>query len=361
MKFTRIISLITITGVVVLLGADFFLEQKSSKSPSQIQTQKQSSLNTQHREPFSICEDIYSVICSNQVLMDDPTGTVRSEIEGEQLAARTYENLKQLHPDWNRNQIHREFVRQVYTPKVRKQLESNFRWVRMTLIKMIDSQSQKIFTREEKKQLKQRLTKTQLDLPSGDSPYADEPDLLIKSEVFYELLGNHEIRLRIGGAYPLSVKSRFNIIFTLAHELAHAIDPCEIRSAHLSYPAYDRLTACFLNHGIIATRQNRSECGRHDQLSETFADWFAVEILAKALGQFATEFKNEALLAAVINSVKDLCQINNGIPEENNDLHPSAQIRLNQIFGKNPKIREILGCTAIPENTGDGFPAYCSF
>lgn len=313
------------------------------------------------REKARICKDIYSLVCSKRGSRRDPTGIVRSNLEGEQLAANLYQKLLELHPDWESEQIDQKFIEQVYTQKVRNRVGSAYQWVQATLIKMIERQPERIFTAQEKEQLKLRLMRTALDLPTSESPYLDEPDLLTKSDAFYESLANHQMRLRIGGAYPLSVTSWFNLVFTIAHELAHSIDPCEVRLVHLSYPAYDRLGACFMRQGLIATRQDRSECVHQDQLSETFADWMAVQVSVEALHQFGTEFKGPQLLSAVINSVNDLCEEDTSLYEENIDFHPPARVRINQIFGKNPKIRKILGCELETPSNSQSSKKYCTF
>lgn len=303
-----------------------------------------------------LCGDIYPIVCAKKEALRDPTGSVRSDLEGERMALHLYQEIVAQHPDWNSEQVDREFIDKVYTPKVRGRLESAYRWVRHSLIQFLDKQPASIFTSEEKRQLKQRLMKTKLDLPTHESPYPDEPDLLTKSDVFYEVLGSGQMRLRIGGAYPLSARSWFNIVFTMAHELAHSIDPCEVRYARLSYPAYDRLGACFLSQGLIAARKTRQECSHNDQLSETFADWMAVQVSAKALDHFATEFKGPQLLSAIINSVRDLCEEENEETEEDIALHPPAKVRINRIFGKSPQIRELLGCANVKESS-----EYCQF
>jgi hypothetical protein len=101
--------------------------------------------------------------------------------------------------------------------------------------------------------------------------------------VYYERFADGRMRLRVGGAYLLSAKSWFNLVFTLAHELGHAIDPCELRVARLPLPAYDRLGACLLADGLVASRETRAECGQDDQLSEAFSDWLAVQVTADVL------------------------------------------------------------------------------
>ncbi len=170
-------------------------------------------------------------------------------------------------------------------------------------------------------------------------------------------MGNGLIRLRVGGAYVLAARSWFNLIFTFAHEMGHAIDPCELRSMHLSIPAYDRIRGCFLRNGLIAARRTRAECARDDQLAETFADWVAVEITSQALAPFALEFGNEDVLSAVANSVRDLCdqtEMGGGVPDL--EYHPSPQIRIEEIFGRHPAIRSLLGCAS-----WDALPEYCSW
>ena len=151
------------------------------------------------------------------------------------------------------------------------------------------------------------------------------------------------MRLRVGGAYIFIAKSWFNLVFTLAHELAHSIDPCEMRSIRLSFPAYDRLTACFLQNGMIKTFKIRKECGQNDQLAETFADWIAVEVTAEALATFSTEFRGPQVINAARNSVRDLCDQDDD-DELDMFLHPSPRIRIEKIFGSNSKIRNLLGC-----------------
>jgi len=134
------------------------------------------------------------------------------------------------------------------------------------------------------------------------------------------------------------------LVFTLSHELAHSIDPCELRSSGIPLESYDRLNACFLATGVVATRAVRQECGDDDQLSEAFADWVAIRITARALEKYSAEFDQTQLRAAAANAVADLCDEEDS-PEEHDDLtHPSPKVRIERIFARNPQIRSILGC-----------------
>lgn len=291
-----------------------------------------------------MCGDIYQLICHKTGTTRDPTGTVRPDAEGEILALRTYEELIHQYPKWSSSEIDEELVKIIYTPARRTRLETVFKWVLGALNKFVDAQPRTVFSSQEKRQLKQRLNRTKLELPPPASVYADEPDLLTKNDVFYERTRGGGMRLRVGGAYVTHGKSWFNLVFTFAHELAHAIDPCEIRSAHLSFIAYDRLSACFLRNNLIATRKNRSECVQNDQLSETFADWVAVHITGDALRAFSATYRGPELVNAATNAVRDLCEQDEFLDDPDLEFHPHPKIRIDRIFGRNPRVRQVLGC-----------------
>lgn len=364
---------IRFTAAILVLALGFFFRSSPQSTGSQIISAIEASKthspdrsnasghSTNHldlaREHAKLCKDIYQVVCHKQGLHRDPTGSVRPDVEGEILALRNYQDIVHLHPNWSSEQVDQEFVDQIYTHKLRERIVGAYRWVRHTLILWINQQPDSVFNAHEKRVLRTRLRKTELDLPTRENPYKDEPDLLTKSDVLYEGLNSGRMRLRVGGAYPLAAKSWFNIVFTMAHELAHAIDPCEIRNEGLPFQSYRHLSTCFLQSGLIALRDTRMECGRNDQLSETFADWVAAQISGEALRTFSTEFKGPQLLAAVVNSVRDLCEEEDDWIEEDVELHPPARVRINGIFGRNPKVRELLGCTAIDEHE----KPYCGF
>jgi hypothetical protein len=116
------------------------------------------------------------------------------------------------------------------------------------------------------------------------------------------------------------------------------------------------LASCFIRTGLVSTGKNRLECTAHDQLSETFADWIAVQITSEALLDFATEFHIYQVINAARNSVRDLC-LQEG---DKNDLsignYPSPKLRINKIFGSHPAILKLLGC-----QPKEAFPSYCPF
>ena len=302
----------------------------------------------------TFCDDIYRNICSKRGVTRDPTGVVRPDVDGELQALRAYEEIIHKHPDWSSEQVDEELVAQVYTPKRRERIESAYRWVQGAIERHIDSQPASVFTSIEKAQLKSRIRKTELQLPPPVSVYEDEPDLFTKNDVFYERLSDGKTRMRVGGAYILNAKSWFNLVFTVAHEFAHAIDPCELKNANLTIPAYKRISSCFLASGLIATPPGRHECGESDQLSETFADWMAVQVVSEALRSYAPELQGPHLINAATNSVRDLCEQEEGA-ELDLGQHPSPEIRIDRIFGQSPRVREILGCTQSEHNNYCGF------
>jgi hypothetical protein len=294
------------------------------------------------------CRHLHSWVCSKKGITRDPTGFVRPDIDGEKMATKIYEDIIDAHPEWTSDQVNEALVHQIYTPGNIDRIESAHHWVRKAMERIIDSQPYHVFTASEKSILKARLRRTELQMPIPVSNYGDESYLFTKNDVFYERTMDGKLRLRVGGAYFFTAHSWFNQVFTLGHELAHSIDPCELRSVRVSIPAYDRLAACFMDHGLINVQRGRFECGENDQLSETFADWFAVQVTAEALKSFSMEFHGQALLSAAANAVRDLCEQNEPDTVEDTESHPSPKVRISRIFGRNPQIREILGCSNTP-------------
>ena len=305
------------------------------------------------RVPLDACDQIYELFCRELGETKDPSGYVLPDIEGEQLARDLYDEISRDHSNWTTAEKNEEFVKQIFTPKRRARIELAYTWVVKIMGDLFDRQED--FSSKEKAIIRSRIRKAQLQLPPPASIYSDTPHLLKKTDVSYERTPGGQLRLRVGGAYVLTAGSWFNLVYTMAHELAHAVDPCEIRMARQSFPAYDHLTACFLDTRLIATRSTRAECGRNDQLSEVFADWVAVQVVAEALGGYATEFDSQQILSAAQNSIRDLCDQSNPDDEFDLELHPSPAIRI-EIFRKNPRIRELLGCRPL-----EAEQPYCTF
>ncbi len=308
------------------------------------------------------CADLHHVICSKIGETRDPTGVVRRDLDGELKALRIYEEIIRENPSWSSDQVDEALVQRIYTPQRVQRVRSAFEWVRASALKFIESQAEATFSPHEKKELKNRIRHLELQLPLPASLYSDEPDLFTKTGVFYERTLAGQTRIRVGGAYLFTATSWFNLLFTLAHEISHSIDPCELRAQEVSIPAYDRVTRCFVRTGLVAVRANPHECSDNDQTAETFADWLGVQLMSDAFQKYSTEFDARQLRHAITNSVRDLCESDEAFFEEDLSLHPSPKIRIDRIFGQNPKVREILGCQIPqPQPTADPNAAYCRF
>ncbi len=340
-----------------------FIHPATSRIPADVRILGRAPRSAHAREVTleALCNQPFQTICGNRGITRDPTGSVRPDVEGEVSTLRIYEEIIHQHPEWSLEQIETELVDTIFTPRRRIRLQEAFRWVRNEIIQFIEHQPESQFDEREKKILKKRVRSIQLQIPPPISLYADEPDLFTKNDVIYERTTQGTLRLRVGGAYVVNAKSWFNLVFTFAHELAHSIDPCEVRSSHLAFPAYDRLAACFFTKGIAPPRSGRKECEESDQLSEVFADWLAVQISARALEDFGKEFSGNALASAALNSVRDLCEQEDESSDRSKyDIHPTPQVRIETIFADHPGIQALLGCDKRAA-TNPTSSKYCDF
>lgn len=291
-----------------------------------------------------VCTHSYQFICQKKGDTSDFSGVVKPDLVAETQVYDLYRQIGERNPNWDSQQIDQELAEQIFTTKRRNRISSAYQWVQRSMIRMIDRQPSSIFSTFEKKALESRIKNTQLELPPPATVYADEPDLFTKSEVYYERLKSGKTRLRIGGAYLLVSRSWFNWIFTLAHELAHSIDPCEMKVFQVHLAAYQRIIDCFIKNEFIDISPKRIECGNNDQSSEVFADWVATFITAEALKHYSAEFEQNQIIFAARNSVRDLCEQENDEDPMENEYHPAPKVRIEKIFSQNPEIRKLLGC-----------------
>lgn len=301
----------------------------------------------------TICGNFFKVACENKKVFHDPTGVVDPDLKGEISALRLYEKILHAHKGWTSEKVEIELVRRIYTRQRVQQLHVTFNWVKTEVRRFIQRQAPGVFSAEERKGMLRELDRTILQLPPPVSVYADELDLLTKNDVYYEQTANGVKRMRIGGAYLLAVKSWFNRVFTFAHELAHSIDPCEIKAAGLNIRAYDRLETCLLQKKVIYRSPDWSRCSANDQYPEAFADWVASSITAEAFVLKIDAFHSfQDREAAAINAVKDICDEGSSWVKIDMTQYPSPKIRVEEIFGANQEVRRFLDCK-IPKRGGD--------
>lgn len=303
------------------------------------------------------CRDLYALACGRRDVTADPSGVVQPNVKGEIEALRLYEEIIHQNPGWTSDQVDQALVEKIYTERRRKRLLETFAWVMGRMKNLVERQPTSVFTPLVKKQIKERLENTVLELPPPASLYASEPDLFTKNEVYYETLEGGRRVIRVGGAYLLTAKSWFNRVFTFSHELAHAIDPCELQSAKIAVPAYRRLAGCFYKQGITRISAEALNCGQKNRIGEAFADWIAAEITADALQTFEPKFKTpEDRVHSAMNAVRDLCNQESWIVESESESYPEPHIRIGIIFGRHPRILQTLGCAPPPDA-----PPYCAF
>ena len=325
---TRLIFLsLMLLGLMVMLVTYFHLRKRS--------------LERVHNR----CSNIYHWVCLGKGVSIDPSGNVSPDRAGELQVEAVRAKLKRSHPNLGDPEIAELFAAQIYDSKSRNRLVSAYHWTLHALENYLSALPSHLFTDTEKIKLILRLREVKLQVPPPASLYSDDPEVLFQDELFYQRIPSGEMRLRIGSAYLLIARSWFNLIFSFAHELAHVIDPCEMKDIGLKLQSYDRIRECFTDHLLIPKIKKEFECEIGDQISEAFADWLGMEITSEALSYFSTEFHGSQVLEAARNSVRDLCEQEGDEGTLDTQSHPTPHVRIEKIFGRQPIIRQILGCT----------------
>lgn len=322
-----------------MAGAAFLFPNSSEFSPHLIHLR---------RAPASVlslsgsgaCRSLHKQVCSNES-EPDPTGELMEEEDAELEVQR----LIQERSDW---------IAQIYSPERIRRISEMERWVRRKMLAWISQQhADGILSLRDRNELTARIQSTRLEFPDLQRGFLDEPELMLEHGAFFEQgvrAGKSFRRIRLGGPFVLGTTSRFNLAFTLAHELAHSIDPCTLRSTGWTPPALERLSACLMDQGLVDLGDQRRECSLRDQLSETFADWLAAEILSQALEAWGSDYPEDQRWAAVVNSIRDLCEVPDLSVEKNDSAwHPSPKIRIDRILGRHPRIRRYLGCAPVDQ------------
>lgn len=288
------------------------------------------------------CRNPYATTCAVPWPSQDPTGKVQSDVTAEVLALRHLRDLIRRNPSWTSSEIEEELVLKLYTPKRRAYIEDAFNWVTKNMMVYIEQSSDETFSPDEKESLIRRISEIQLEIPPPAQVYSDAPELLTKNTIYYERTSDGRLRLRLGGAYLLNSTSWYNLIFTFAHEVAHAIDPCEAKHARITPKIYDGLVSCFVSVGWVAP--DRAHCGPGEQVSEVFADWLAAEIGARAIDARGSQYTETEKVKAAINLSRDLCEQNSSPDSLSMFSHQHPKTRIGSILGQNPSLRKGLGC-----------------
>ncbi|MBC7385078.1 MAG: hypothetical protein H7301_02815 [Cryobacterium sp.] len=353
-------TLLFLGTVFAVIRGNLFRGDASGSGPAPASTNITKSAGKDSNHPGSAervrryCANPYEVTCENPTrTTTDPTGRVDLQISGEVRALRVLRKILTSHADWNSKQVEDQLVTEIYTEKRVKRIESAYRWVKAQLHTVIERQDASVFSVEEKQAILSRVDRVELNLPPPASNYADAADVFTKNSIYYERTETGQMRLRVGGAYLLNISSWYNLVFSLAHEFSHAIDPCEMAADAVVPTAYRELISCFVRTGWVDGARNT--CGDNEQVSEVFADWMAAEVVSSSLGNSEKDYSGEQRVQAAVNSVRDLCEEAVSLDVLSTQNHQTPAIRIGKMFGRNPLVRKSMGC----ENTPAG--DYCAF
>lgn len=300
------------------------------------------------------CAKPHATTCGAGWPSYDPTGKVKSDVAGEINALRSMRNIIRENPTWTSEQVQTVLMKAIYTDKRRNRALEAFHWVKKSMIAFIREQPASVFSEGEKKSLVDRISLIQLELPPPASVYSDAMDIVTKNTVYYERTSNGQLRLRMGGAYLLNTTSWYNMVFTLGHELAHAIDPCESKVAGIYPRAYEGVVGCFMEVGWV--ERGRNTCGDDDQTAEVFADWMAAELTGRGMTVVGKDYSSDDMARAAINATRDLCEQTAAGDSLDFSVHQQPEVRIGSIMGINPTVRRALHCGPPPQKAG-----YCKF
>ncbi len=194
--------------------------------------------------------------------------------------------------------------------------------------------------------------------------------------------------------------SYYQAYFTIAHELSHSIDPCNIgngpedyrfeykgafnkQMAEQMFP-FSGVLSCLRSNDSVAARDlsvatvnaNGNSSGARggmiglpsgappavfnstaafcekDQIGESFADWMAAEILPELVADKFGKRTPEKNRLGFSNVARGMCDDERVTPRsadvDATDPHPYWYLRTNKVLLAQPKIRSLMGCPEIP-------------
>lgn len=138
--------------------------------------------------------------------------------------------------------------------------------------------------------------------------------------------------------------SLFEIYFTLAHELAHSVS--NVLCESLDEPTL----SCFRSKESVEARIKRDKtyrsCGRKDQMSEVFPDFFATEVLTRLIPkqEKMRHLSKEQFRAGFANILREPMPCED-LRTTTFDPHPNIEKRQDRIIMAHPQVQELTGCT----------------
>jgi hypothetical protein len=216
------------------------------------------------------------------------------------------------------------------------------------------------------------------DASCDDKKNSNSISHLYISNAFYSPLNNS---FQVCNGLLMQSDSEFALGETIAHELSHSIDPCGISVGPSDFgftykPASDfhkldfqypmpGVLSCLRSPLSVEARplvpalpssksnmqvpaQYYSHCNGQDQIGESFADWFAYEVLPEYMSTSHPELTKEQYQLGYANAGRLFCSEAAANPT---DPHPDGEKRVNRIALANPKMRKQMGCPEIPSHT----------
>lgn len=158
-------------------------------------------------------------------------------------------------------------------------------------------------------------------------------------------------------------------IWTIAHELAHSIDPCNIAKkteqglqvmqytkkseGALGEHPFAAALQCLRHTQSVGAKPIKDStvpfCSNSDQITEAFADLLAGEVVANHLQakQKQSSQSKEQIRIQMQSAVESICEDGDSHTTENQpDEHPTAELRINRLFLANKALRDLSGCLA---------------
>lgn len=196
--------------------------------------------------------------------------------------------------------------------------------------------------------------------------------------------------VRYCGGLNLAGLSDYQLMYVMAHEIAHSIDPCRVADmTETSSFSYSSLTPdleefpfkvlwCLRSEKSVYAFEPSTKvedrghneadlqpwqlallgrspeakpfCDKRDQINESFSDWMAAEVLARFM-ESRTETSRKQHIDGVAGIFRSSCnqvhQLGVSGFDRGYSEHPSTIDRLTKITLAHPKVRELLGCSLL--------------
>lgn len=274
-------------------------------------------------------------------------------------------------------------VRKEHQEKIEKKVIPE---VKRLLLKKLNeleiSDEQRRFMANKIKAIPERIDTACPDLVERDKPRSEDIlSVLLVPSAHYKPQTN---RIKVCGGNILQSQSDFQLVFTLAHEIAHSIDPCNLGSGPTNWRVEYKNTSvpseldtqypikniipCLRSEKSVAARNFTTEVEDteaakkgnkpldfcKDQINEAFADWIAAEVLPEYIEthhklsttQALNGYGNVRRIHCKIEEKLDKSEIDKKPIETRIKLlsYPANEDRINKIILANPKARAQMGC-----------------